>query len=171
MPVGQDNRYMDATFTGETDTEPRAYSKTVLVRFWGTEGGEAYGEVIHWNLLKPVPFKGIPELLQRIDGVADYLGLFGEGSPSGSPGVYLGAEGRGLPAECQKIIPTRQRARDGFCRETYLKRARRTVRVELLGRCHKGIQGRIHGGTAGREPVYFCSTWEFMGILAGTGRP
>lgn len=171
MPVGSNNRYINGFFARETDPEPQKYSKTVLVRVFGTEGGEPYGEVIHWNLLRPVPFKGLLELLRRIDGVADCLGLFGEENPSGCSGTYLGAEGRGLPAEYQKIIPTRQRAREGFCRETYLKKARWTVRVELFGRCHKGIQGRIHGGTAGREPVYFCSAWELMDILAGTSKP
>ncbi|NBH74007.1 hypothetical protein D3Z51_18775 [Clostridiaceae bacterium] len=47
----------------------------MLVRVFGTEGGGSYGEVIYWNLLRPVPFKGFPELLRRIDGIADCLGF------------------------------------------------------------------------------------------------
>ena len=171
MPVGQNNVYKEGSLAGETDLEADAYSRTVLVRMLGTAEGEPYGEVIHWNLLKPVPFNGLSELLSRIDGIADFLGLFGEEDSYHQPGADPKETYEGLPAEYRERIPARQRAREGFGRETYLKKSDWTVRVELIGKYHKSFQGRIRGRMSGQGPIYFCSSQELMDFLMKDGQP
>lgn len=141
-------------------------SRTVMVRIQGVAGGEPWGEIIHLHWQKPVPYRGLAEMIFRMDEIARYLGLCEDGpgwrslrgDPEGENGI--------LPEEYSGRISTEQRARDGFCRELHLKRARDVVCVELLGRHYMSLQGRLRCKGTGERYVYFRSALELMYLFA-----
>ena len=161
MLVGQ----REDVFSEETNQETKPYGKTMMVRVLGTDRGEPYGEIIHWNLAKPVPYQSLSELVLRMDGIADFLGFPGNDSLHDQKGDRLGRRDGSLPDEYRRLISTEQRAREGFCREQHLRKAQEIVCVELLGRSHGSLQGRLRGSLTGQKYLYFRSVLELMIIF------
>jgi len=55
--------------------EPKAYSNVMMISIRKGEQGEPEGEIIHFNLLNPVPYQGIKDLGFRIDEIARFFNL------------------------------------------------------------------------------------------------
>lgn len=143
------------------------YSGVMLVRIQGIDRGEPYGEIIHLNLIKPVPYQSLAELVFRIDGIIRFLGI-SDGSIPYRSVRGTNAEGNSiLPEEYCKVIPTEQRARDGFCRGFHLKKAQEIVCVEILGTSYVSLQGRMKCRQTGEKYVYFRSGMELMYLFSG----
>lgn len=165
-----------------------SYSNVMLVRIMSREQNsscnEFAGEIVHLNLLKPVPYQGLAELVFRIEGIARFLNLQAEEkeyspreckmryrpSESGTEYRSLGSGPGGragvLPDEYCRIVPTEQRAREGFGRGFHLKKAEDVVCVELLGRHYKSLQGRLRCKRTREQYVYFRSALELMYLFS-----
>ena len=65
MPV----EWKEQTDTRRIRKKASGYSNTMLIHISGTkeEGREPYGEIVHMNLLRPVPFHGLAQLGFRIE--------------------------------------------------------------------------------------------------------
>ena len=164
MPV----EWKEQTDSGGIRRRASGYSNMMLIRISGTEeeGQEPYGEIVHMNLLKPVPYRGLAELGFRINEIARFLKLQGEAPPYRSLD-HDDKEGTGiLPEEYSKVIPSGQRARYGFCQGMHLKRAQEIVRVEVLGMQNMSLQGRIRCGSTGEKEIYFRSVLELMYLFS-----
>ncbi len=161
MLVGQ----KECVFSEKTDQKSKTYSKTMMIRVLGADQGEPYGEIVHWNLAKPVPYQSLSELVFCMDGIAEFLGFSESSFPCCQKNAGLGSGDNRLPDEYRKAISTEQREREGFCREQHLRRGVEIVCVELLGRCHGSLQGRIRGSLTGQKYVYFRSAWELVTIF------
>ena len=53
----------------------KAYSNAMMIRIRKDEQGEPQGEIVHLNLRKPVPYRGLAELEFRICGIVRLLNL------------------------------------------------------------------------------------------------
>lgn len=160
--------WKEQTDSGVFKRRTSGYSNMMLVRISGTEeeGQEPYGEIVHMNLLKPVPYRGLAELGFRINEIARFLKLQGEAPPYRSLD-HDDKKGTGtLPEEYSKVIPCGQRARYGFCPGMHRKRAQEVVRVEVLGMQNMSLQGRIRCRSTGEREVYFRSALELMYLLS-----
>lgn len=169
----------------EEKSRQEIYSNIMLVRILRTDQkeaedpGELRGEIIHLNLPKPIPYQGLTELVFRIEGIARLLNLQTgneESGPSGDGAGYRslgsgpGGKASVLPQEYCRIVPTEQRAREGFCRGLHLKKAQEVVCVELLGRHHMSLQGRLRCKSTAEQYVYFRSALELMHLFSELSR-
>ena len=126
----------------------------MLIRIYGKENREFYGDIVHCHLEKPVPYRGAAELVLKIDAISRSL----------NPGVaenqfrsvHRSARGTGntLPKEYWKgeaaAIPAR---------------VTDTIYLQLVGRQHTSIQGRICGRFTGRKYISFRSALELIYLL------
>ena len=126
----------------------------MLIRIFGKRGQEPYGDIVHDHLKKPVPYQGAAELVLKIDAISRSL----------NPGVaenqfrsvHRSARGTGntLPKEYWKgeaaAIPARETD---------------TIYLQLVGRQHTSIQGRICGRFTGRKYISFRSALELIFLL------
>lgn len=164
MPV----EWKEQIDTGGIRRRTSGYSKMMLIRISGTEkeGWEPYGEIVHANLLKPVPYRGLAELGFRINEIARFLKLQGEAPLYRSLEHGYKEETGTLSEKYSKVIPAGQRARYGFFQEMHLKKAQKIVWVEVLGMHGMSLQGRIRCKSTGERDVYFRSVLELMYLLS-----
>lgn len=164
MPV----EWKEQTDSGGIRRRASGYSNMMLIRISeaGEEGQEPYGEIVHMNLLKPVPYRGLAELGFRINEIARFLKLQGEAPPCRSLNHGYKEETGTLPEEYRTVIPAGQRARYGFCPGMHRKKTQKIVRVEVLGMQNMSLQGRIRCRSTGEREVYFRSALELMYLLS-----
>ena len=81
----------DSAFPGEApmDMEPSAGNPSqgptaMLIRIFGRKDQELYGDIVHYGLKKPVPYRGAAELVLRIDAISRSLGHPSAESPGTS---------------------------------------------------------------------------------------
>ncbi|MCI9282398.1 MAG: hypothetical protein HFG56_03805 [Lachnospiraceae bacterium] len=141
----------------------RIFDNTMLIHMAGS-GKEPHGEIIHCDLQKPVPYKGLAELIFRMEEIASFLQISGEAQAFRSISGEL--EVQTLPEEYCRTISMRGRTRSGFCQERYLKRIKDIIRVELIGRKYVSFQGRLQSRETEGEYIYFRSALELMYLLS-----
>ena len=117
----------------------KAYSNAMMIRIRKDEQGEPQGEIVHLNLRKPVPYRGLAELEFRICGIVRLLNL-----PAGREESNNLLSGNiALPKEYCQIVPKAQWSRTDFCSRFPLSGTQETVCVEFLGNYHRSLQGRL----------------------------
>ena len=136
----------------------KAYSNAMMIRIRKDEQGEPQGEIVHLNLRKPAPYRGLAELEFRICGIVRLLNL-----PAGREESNNLLSGNiALPKEYCQIVPKAQWSRTDFCSRFPLSGTQETVCVEFLGNYHRSLQGRLRCRGTKERYVYFGSALELM---------
>lgn len=154
--------------TGTAEGRRNDCGNIMLVGICGTdeEGREPWGEIIHGSLIKPVPYRGLAELEFRMDEIARFLKLPSDTSPCRTlPGSHGGGM-TALPEEYRKEGSAGWRSGSGFRQGMCRKRPRELVRVELLGRYHMSLQGRVRCRSTGEREICFRSALELMYLFS-----
>lgn len=141
------------------------FGNTMLIYMTGS-GKEPYGEIIHWDLQKPVPYRGLAELIFCMEEIASFLQISGKGPEFRSINKKLKKGVQTLPEEYHGKGSMTGRTRSVVCQEMYLRRMKDIIRVELIGRQHVSFQGRIQSRETEGEYVYFRSALELMYLLS-----
>lgn len=126
----------------------------MLIRIFGKRDQEPYGDIVHDHLKKPVPYQGAAELVLKIDAISRSLhpesggnrfrSVYsrGAGNRNTLPEEYWQEEAPGVPA-----------------------RVKDTLYLQLVGRQHTSIQGRICGRLTRRKYISFRSALELIYLL------
>ena len=159
---------------------PAGSPTAMLIRIFGKKGQEPYGDIVHHNLGRPVPYQGAAQLVLRIDAISRSLDL----PPSDT--AFRSIQGRArdetgnvLPREYWQGIGTgvqgkaREETGNGLPDEYWQKadtsppgRVRDTIYLQLIGRQHTSIQGRIWGKATRKKYVSFRSALELIYLLS-----
>ena len=186
------------------DRGPSATPTAMLIRVFGKKDHEPYGDIVHYELKKPVPYHGAAELVLRIDAISRGLDLpdFGNTFRSvrrpGDEGTNVLPEEywrekpmgeQNPPQEVQKASGIRDTGQetggpssgvlasgstdtspdhDGpmKSRDAPATRVRDTIYLQLIGRQHTSIQGRIWGRVTRKKYVSFRSALELIYLLS-----
>lgn len=162
MSAEQD-RWMAAEKSGK---KPEACSNVMLVRIFGIDLGESWGDIIHSNLRRPVPYHSLANLIFSIERIARFLNLLDEQERFCSLAVDSSEGGMALPKEYQDKIPAGQWFRESFFREVKPKKVQAAVCVELIGGCYMSLQGRLWGEATKGRYRYFRSALELMYLFS-----
>ena len=135
---------------------PAGSPTAMLIRIFGKKGQEPYGDIVHHNLGRPVPYQGAAQLVLRIDAISRSL----DHSPSDTAfrsiqGRARDETGNGLPDEYWQKADTSPPGR-----------VRDTIYLQLIGRQHTSIQGRIWGKATRKKYVSFRSALELIYLLS-----
>lgn len=127
----------------------------MLIRVQGKDRGEPYGEIVHLNLPHTIPYKSLGELVFRIDGIARFLEM-SDKRPDFRTWDSQNEE-MGSPSEesCSPAAGVQQSLEKG-----------QVVCLELIGRQHMSLQGRLCGARKGEKEVYFRSALELMHLFS-----
>lgn len=142
------------------------YDTSFLIGLQGRNEAGLYGSIMHVNLQKPVPFSGAGELIFRIEEISRFLNLLERDREFRSLRGGTAAKAFGLPEEYCKPVPLHQIMEHGLSREFYKVASREKLYLQLIGRQHMSLQGRIKGRPTGGEYVYFRSALELMYLLS-----
>ena len=154
---------------------------------------EPYGDIIHYHLKKPVPYQGAAELVLRIDAISRSLNLpasgntfrsvrrprdetgnvlpgeyWQEGPPGRKPGAARDSKGRSSLQQDVSVmegIPADGSDNSGIDTSPPPK-VRDTIYLQVFGRQHTSIQGRIWGRVTKRKYITFRSALELIYLLA-----
>ena len=130
----------------------------MLIRIFGRRDHEPYGDIVHYDLKKPVPYQGSAELVLRIDAISRSLNLPASETTFRSMDKARDGTGNVLPEEYwqeEGAGPT--------------PRVRDTIYLQLIGRQHTSIQGRIWGRVTKKKYITFRSALELIYLLSGAG--
>lgn len=177
--------------TGRQIAADRGLSATptaMLIRVFGKKDHELYGDIVHYELKKPVPYHGAAELVLRIDAISRGLDLPASGSTFRSvrkardectnvlPEEYWEKEAIGKKPTDQGSIdkePIDHGAvdqapvhREPAEKESPPPKVRDTIYLQLIGRQHTSIQGRIWGRVTRKKYVSFRSALELIYLLS-----
>ena len=160
-------------------------STAMLIRIFGTKDHEPYGDIVHYHLKKPVPYQGAAELVLRIDAISRSLNLPPSGTAFRSVRKPRDETGNVLPEEYWREeaagtadMEARRKTPDqsptpaadpaaGFGTDTSPPpRVRDTIYLQLIGRQHTSIQGRIWGRATRKKYVTFRSALELIYLLS-----
>ena len=135
---------------------PAGSPTAMLIRIFGKKDREPYGDIVHHNLGRPVPYQGAAQLVLRIDAISRSLDL----PPSDTAfrsiqGRARDGTGNGLPDEYWQKADTSPPGR-----------VRDTIYLQLIGRQHTSIQGRIWGKATRKKYVSFRSALELIYLLS-----
>ena len=179
----------------ETHKEPLADlpgtgTTAMLIRIFGKKDQEPYGDIIHYHLKKPVPYQGAAELVLRIDAISRSLDLPASGSTFRSvrrprdetgnvlPGEYWQEEASGgEPGDARDMSGPQQEesAMEGISEAapgcsgitaSPPPKVRDTIYLQVFGRQHTSIQGRIWGRATRKQYVSFHSALELIYLLS-----
>lgn len=157
---------------------PPAAPTAMLIRIFGKKDREPYGDIVHYDLKKPVPYQGAAELVLRIDAISRSL------DPSGSGSAFRSVKKTG--DESVNLLPDEYRAkevterkpmaheppdqgsahREPAEKESPPPKIRDTIYLQLIGRQHTSIQGRIWGRATRKRYVSFRSALELIYLLS-----
>lgn len=157
---------------------PPAAPTAMLIRIFGKKDREPYGDIVHYDLKKPVPYQGAAELVLRIDAISRSL------DPSGSGSAFRSVKKTG--DESVNLLPDEYRAKEVTDRkpmaheppdqgsvhrepaekESPPPKIRDTIYLQLIGRQHTSIQGRIWGRATRKRYVSFRSALELIYLLS-----
>lgn len=168
MPVEWKEKPQSGRWKSEPIQKGRNLCNTMLVRVWGKDRGEPCGEIIHLSLSGPVPYKSLGELIFRIDEIARFLGLWDKGPDFRTWNCRKGEKER-FPEEYGRPV-----SGDGnleglpydLPRESLPREDSQVVCLELIGRQHMSLQGRLRGSRAGEKGVFFRSALELMYLFS-----
>lgn len=178
---------------GKTQWEGLAGPTAMLIRIFGKRDREPYGDIVHYHLKKPVPYQGAAQLVLRIDAISRSLNLPPSETTFRSV-ARPGDENRNvLPEEYwqeETFSPGPGSARD---KETVSveppargkstadgsgssgadgtgtsppHQVRETIYLQLIGRQHTSIQGRIWGIATRKKYITFRSALELIYLLS-----
>ena len=150
---------------GLTKEASQVFYNQMMIVLSGVEAGEPYGEIVHWYLETPVPYHGLAELIFRLEGIARLLQVPGEDSDFRSLHGRTETKGQILPEEYCRTVSSLRRTTDNFGRKLYRRGKRDMVCVELIGRKHMSLQGKIRIRQKAGE-VCFRSALELMVLLS-----
>lgn len=140
----------------------------MLIRIRGTDRGELHGDIIQYYLQEPVPFQNIRELIFRIDGVSRLLRPAPEEE-------FHSLKRRGnqdkrqvlqMPESCGRLATLDSLRGEEFFHRFPAVGVQEMICLELIGRQHMSLQGRIRGGLTGGKDIYFRSALELMILLS-----
>ncbi len=170
-------KYPDTVFSPAVQY-PSAAPTAMLIRIFGKRDHEPYGDIVHYDLKKPVPYQGAAELVLRIDAISRSL------DPSGSGSTFRSVKKTGdesvnlLPDEYQvKEVRNRKPMaheppgqghvhREPAEKESPPPKIRDTIYLQLIGRQHTSIQGRIWGRATRKRYISFRSALELIYLLS-----
>ena len=132
----------------------KARSNTMLIQVQGKYRDEPCGEIVCLELSKPIPYRSLGELIFCIDGIARILDL-----PDKNQDFRTWNGQKEVEEMSFKRLPN-----DSPGGILY-QGVRQVVCLELIGRQHMSLQGRIRGGL-NREDVYFRSALELMHLFS-----
>ncbi len=167
----------------------------MLIRIFGKRDREPYGDIVHYHLKKPVPYQGSAQLVLRIDAISRSLNLPPSGTTFRSVGRPRDETGNVLPEEYwqKEYLPEETDGpepgtiRDGktvsgelAVREKTVTdgsgssradtgpppQVRDTIYLQLIGRQHTSIQGRIWGRATRKKYITFRSALELIYLLS-----
>ena len=147
---------------GKGGKRQEIYSRVMLVRIYGTDRREPYGDIVHSNLRQPVLYHSLSDLIFSIDKVARSLKLLGDQEEFQSLKDDFDKRNAGLPAKYQKEVWEEHHDKKDFRWESEQKRIQNTVCVELVGGIHMSFQGRLWGSITEGRYLYFRSALELM---------
>ena len=164
---------------------PASGPTAMLIRIFGTKDHEPYGDIVHYHLKKPVPYQGAAELVLRIDAISRSLNLPLSGTtfrsvrkPRDETGNVLpeeywrdgtaGAAGMGARRKTpdRSPDPAAHSAADFDTDASPPPRVRDTIYLQLIGRQHTSIQGRIWGKATRKKYITFRSALELIYLLS-----
>ena len=128
----------------------------MLIRIFGKKDQEPYGDIVHCYLKRPVPYQGSAELVLRIDAISRSLNLPASDTAFRSVRRPRDETGNVLPEEYWQ---------DGTDAGSPPK-VRDTIYLQLVGRQHTSIQGRIWGRATRKKYVSFRSALELIYLLS-----
>lgn len=177
MPLEGREKPQSGRWKREPIQKGRISGNTMLIRVWGKDRGEPCGDIIHLSLPGPVPYKSLGELVFRIDGIARFLGLLDRGKDFrtwnhrkeetertleeyGRP-VSGGRSPESLPDDWCKAFLSEDLSGEALPRED-----RQVICLELIGKQHMSLQGRLRGIRAGEKGVCFRSALELMYLFS-----
>lgn len=127
----------------------------MLIRIYGRKDHEPYGDIVHYHLKKPVPYQGAAELVLRIDAISRSLNIPPSESSFRSIRRPRDETGNVLPEEYWNGEDNNPPPR-----------VRDTIYLQLVGRQHTSIQGRIWGKATRKRYVSFRSALELIYLLS-----
>lgn len=163
VPAEQDRR---AAGAGKSKRELECSNRVMLIRIMGNDQGEPYGDIVHANLKRPVPYHSLADLSFSIDKIARFLNLLKGREEVRSLGGRAGEEMTALPERYQNRILADQGSREKLYREIEPRRAEKTVCLELIGGNHMSLQGRLWGEITEGRYRYFRSVLELMYLFS-----
>lgn len=128
--------------------------------------GRISGHIVQYNLARPVPFDNPGELVLRIEEICRYL----EGGDQPRAGTAA-AGFRTMDGKCRKkiyFLPEKYRQLRDLSAGQRLPRnilTRETFYLEVIGRQHMSLQGRLKGRRTRSQYVYFRSALELMAMI------
>ena len=134
---------------------PSGSPTAMLIRIFGIRDREPYGDIVHYDLKRPVPYQGAAELVLRIDAISRSLNLPPAGSMFRSVRRPRDETGNVLPKEYWQEEEPGQKPR-----------VKDTIYLQLISRQHTSIQGRIWGRVTKRKYITFRSALELIYLLA-----
>lgn len=128
---------------------------SMLIQVQGKYRDELCGEIVCLELPRPIPYRSLGELIFCIDGIARILELPGENQDFRT--WNRKKEAAEMPWE---------RVSNDSAGEILYQGARQVVCLELIGRQHMSLQGRLRGGLNREKDVYFRSALELMHLFS-----
>lgn len=128
--------------------------------------GRISGHIVQYNLARPVPFDNPGELVLRIEEICRYL----EGGDQPRAGTAA-AGFRTMDGKCRKkiyLLPEKYRQLRDLSAGQKLPGnilTRETFYLEVIGRQHMSLQGRLKGRRTRSQYVYFRSALELMAMI------
>ncbi len=156
----------------------------MLIRIFGKKDHEPYGDIIHCDLRKPVPYQGAAELVLRIDAISRSLDLTDSGSAFRSIKKNRGGNENMLPEEYRKneaVGKGRRMPGDHLLESPVIldfpesaadrnaalpPGVQDTIYLQLVGRQNTSIQGRIWGRITKKRYISFRSALELICLLS-----
>ena len=115
---------------------PAGTTTAMVIRIFGSKDRELYGDIVHCHLKRPVPYQGAAELVLKIDAISRSLNLPPSGDRFRSMGRSRGRTGNTVPEEFF-TVSDQDPGPAGKVQDT--------IDLQLVGRQHTSIQGRIWG--------------------------
>lgn len=173
---------------------PAGSPTAMLIRIFGKKDREPYGDIVHHNLGRPVPYQGAAQLVLRIDAISRSLDLppsdtafrsiqgrsrdgtgnvlpreYWQGTDTGVQGKAREETGNGLSDGYWQEKETGNGLPDEYWQKADTSppgRVRDTIYLQLIGRQHTSIQGRIWGKATRKKYVSFRSALELIYLLS-----
>ena len=143
-------------------TPPGAGTTAMLIRIFGKKDQEPYGDIVHYHLKKPVPYQGAAELVLRIDAISRGFNLPASESTFRSVRRPRDETGNVLPGEYWQEETASEKTGD----TSPPPKVRDTIYLQVFGRQHTSIQGRIWGKATRKRYVSFRSALELIYLLS-----
>ncbi len=168
---------------------PGAGTSAMLIRIFGKKDQEPYGDIVHYHLKKPVPYQGAAQLVLKIDAISRSLDIPSSETVFRSTRRSGEETGNVLPEEYwqEKATATERKAveqknpeipdspeapgstwtegQTGTDTGSFPK-VRDTIYLQLVGRYHTSIQGRIWGNATRKQYISFRSALELIYLLS-----